>query len=163
MDNKAITDRIAAVLRIGLGWIFFWAFLDKLFGLGYATPAARSWINGGSPTMGFLSGVEGPFAGLFNAMAGNVVVDSLFMIGLLGIGVALLLGIGMHIACFAGATMLVLMWLAVLPLDNNPFLDDHILYAIALILLLHLRAGHTWGLGDWWSQQPMVQRTRWLE
>ena len=24
-------------LRIGVGWIFLWGFLDKLFGLGFAT------------------------------------------------------------------------------------------------------------------------------
>ena len=39
-----------AALRIVLGFTFLWAFVDKLFGLGYATPSERSWINGGSPT-----------------------------------------------------------------------------------------------------------------
>ena len=33
--------RALAVLRIATGFIFLWAFLDKMFGLGYATPAAR--------------------------------------------------------------------------------------------------------------------------
>ena len=27
--------------RIGMGFIFLWAFVDKLFGLGYATPAGK--------------------------------------------------------------------------------------------------------------------------
>jgi len=32
-----------AVLRISLGWVFLWAFLDKLFWLGHETrPAAAS-------------------------------------------------------------------------------------------------------------------------
>ena len=35
-----------------LGFEFLWAFLDKTFGFGYATPAERAWINGGSPTKG---------------------------------------------------------------------------------------------------------------
>ena len=43
-----------AGIRLALGWVFLWAFLDKLFGLGHATPAKRAWINGGSPTKGFL-------------------------------------------------------------------------------------------------------------
>jgi len=31
------------VLRISLGWVFLWAFLDKLFWLGHETrPAAAS-------------------------------------------------------------------------------------------------------------------------
>src|SRR3546814_5818912 len=39
-----------AALRVGVGSVFLWAFLDKLFGLGYSTPSERSWLNGGSPT-----------------------------------------------------------------------------------------------------------------
>ena len=42
------------MFRVLLGFEFLWAFLDKTFGLGYATPSARAWINGGSPTKGFL-------------------------------------------------------------------------------------------------------------
>src|SRR6478672_9186004 len=50
-------------LRLALGIEFLWAFLDKTFGLGYATPTARAWINGGSPTKGFLSHVSsGPLS-----------------------------------------------------------------------------------------------------
>ena len=51
------------------------------------------------------------------------------MLGLLGIGVALILGIGMRVAAVAGALLLVLMWTAVLPPENNPFMDDHLIYA----------------------------------
>lgn len=60
-----------ATARIALGFVFAWAFVDKLFGLGYATPSERAWLNGGSPTTGYLGGVEGTFAGLFNAIAGQ--------------------------------------------------------------------------------------------
>ena len=41
-------------LRIGIGWIFLWGFLDKLFGFGFATARESAWLNGGSPTFGFL-------------------------------------------------------------------------------------------------------------
>ncbi len=54
-----------AVLRLGMGWTFSWAFIDKVFGLGFATKAAGAWLNGGSPTFGFLKfGTKGPFADL---------------------------------------------------------------------------------------------------
>jgi Family of unknown function (DUF6081) len=42
-------------LCIALGWVFPWAFLDKAFGLGFATERADAWINGGSPTFACLN------------------------------------------------------------------------------------------------------------
>ncbi len=109
-SSKAVTTHAFgevtwAVTRLGLGFVFLWAFLDKTFGLGKATPAEKSWLNGGSPTRGFLSSVEGPFAGVFNGLAGNVVADWLFMAGLAGIGIALIAGIGMRIAAVSGVLM----------------------------------------------------------
>src|SRR6266511_711287 len=53
----SITAKFLAVFRVAVGFVFLWAFLDKTFGLGYATPSAKAWINGGSPTKGFLSGL----------------------------------------------------------------------------------------------------------
>ena len=154
--------RALAVLRLMFGFYFLWAFVDKTFGLGFATPAERAWINGGSPTKGFLSGVEGPFAGFFNPIAGNGFIDVLFMLGLLGIGLALILGIGLRIAAVTGTIMYVLMWAAELPMVTNPILDDHLTGAVTLIVLALTAAGTTWGLGKWWARQPFVERNRWL-
>lgn len=39
------TQVVLGVLRITIGFYFLWAFLDKTFGLGFATPAERSWID----------------------------------------------------------------------------------------------------------------------
>ncbi len=73
---------ILSLLRIGLGWIFLWGFIDKLFGLGFATKAEDAWLLGGSPTFGFLNfGTKGPFMELYKSLAGNAVVDWLFMLG----------------------------------------------------------------------------------
>lgn len=155
---------VLAITRIAIAWVFLWAFLDKTFGLGFATESGDAWINGGSPTFGFLNfATEGKafhdfFAGLSGAFS-----DWLFMIGLLGIGLALLLGIGMRIAAVAGSAMLVLMWAAELPLENNPFIDDHIVYALVLIALAIYGAGRTFGLGRAWERLPIVQRYRFLE
>lgn len=154
--------RALAVLRIMFGFYFLWAFLDKTFGLGFATPAERAWISGGNPTKGFLGGVEGPFAGFYNAIAGNTFVNILFMVGLLGIGLALILGIGMRVAAVTGTILYVLMWTAELPMVTNPVLDDHITGAMTLIVLALTAAGTTWGLGTWWASQSFVQANRWL-
>ncbi|MEV0584533.1 hypothetical protein [Nonomuraea sp. NPDC050310] len=141
-------DYVWAVARISLGWVFLWAFLDKTFGWGFATPAAKAWLNGGSPTTGFLKGAgENALGGFFSGLAGQAWVDWLFMAGLLGVGLALVLGIGTRVAAAAGGLMLMLMWAAELPLANNPFMDDHIVYAIVLVGLALANAGDTLGLG----------------
>ncbi|WP_067479040.1 hypothetical protein [Actinomadura hibisca] len=148
-----------AVARIALAWIFLWAFLDKTFGLGHETPAAKAWTDGGSPTMGFLkNSPEGPFAGLYHDLAGQTWADWLFMIGLAGIGAALLLGVAMRAAAVAGGLLLVLMWTAVLPPANNPFLDDHLVYTIVLVGLALVGAGDTLGLGRWWGNTALVRK-----
>ena len=153
-----------AGLRLALGWVFLWAFIDKLFGLGFATPAKNAWIDGGSPTKGFLgNAVSGPFEGFYHSFAGAAWADWLFMIGLAAIGAALILGIGMRVAAAAGGLLLVLMWTAVLPPENNPFMDDHLIYAGVLVLLALTAAGNTLGFGASWSKLPIVQRLPWLK
>lgn len=151
-------DAVIALIRVSLGWVFLWAFLDKLFGLGHETPSDRAWINGGSPTEGFLANAPaGPFKGVFNDLAGAAWADWLFMIGLAAIGTALVLGIGMRIAAGAGVLLLVLMWAAVLPPENNPFMDDHLIYALVLVLLAAVNAGRAFGLGRAWERTALVR------
>ena len=160
--------RALAALRIAFGFTFLWAFLDKTFALGFQTGYDQAgnldrfgdaaWINGGSPTEGFLAfGADGPFKGFYNSIAGAAWADWLFMIGLLGIGVTLTLGIGMRIATAAGALLYVLMWSVVLPPENNPLVDTHILGALSMVVLGLTHAGNTWGLGQIWSSTPLVK------
>lgn len=148
-----------ALTRLSLGWVFLWGFLDKTFGLGVDTARAESWINGGSPTAGFLTfGTSGPLAGVYQRMAGAAWADWLYMLALLGLAVALILGIGMRIAAVAGATLLALIWTAQLWPERNPFIDRHVVYALVLAGLALVKAGDTWGLGGWWSSQRLVRR-----
>lgn len=148
-----------AILRLGYGLTFLWAFFDKLFGWGYATKSADAWINGGSPTYGFLAfGAQGPFKDVYTSIAGAAWADVLFMVGLLGIGLALTAGVGMRVAGATGAILYVLMWTVSLPPENNPVLDDHLLGAMALVVLALSLAGDTAGLGRWWARTPLVRR-----
>src|SRR5688572_24881689 len=148
-------------LRLALGWTFLWAFLDKLFGLGFATEKDGAWINGGSPTEGFLAfAAKGPFKGVYNDMAGAAWADWLFMIGLAGIGIALVLGVFINLAAASGALLLVLMWTAVILPENNPFMDDHLIYAGVLGLLALLHAGRYLGFGAMWERLPLVERNK---
>lgn len=166
------TKAVLALLRVALGFTFLWAFLDKTFGLGYSTPSAKSWINGGSPTKGFLSSVAvGPFESFFHSIAGTWWANWLFMLGLLGIGVALILGVVMKISAWCATIMMAFMWAAEWPLakftsageaagSTNPITDYHVIYALAALALAFIGAGAYYGLGNWWSK--VVGERTWL-
>lgn len=148
-----------ALTRIALGLIFLWAFLDKLLGLGFATKPENAWLAGGSPTTGFLAkGVHGPLAGFYNALSGVGIVDWLFMLGLLGLGIALIFGIAIRFAGYAGIVLMLLMWSALLPPSNHPFIDDHIIYALVLYTFIHFRAGDVWGCGKEWRNSSFAKK-----
>ncbi len=122
--------------RLSLGFVFLWAFLDKTFGFGFATQPESSWISGGSPTYGFLSNaVQGPFADFFQGLAGLPWVDWLFMIGLLGVGITFIVNRYLRFGALVGALMLVLMYLALLWPENNPLVDDHLVYAFMMLYI----------------------------
>lgn len=162
-DTNRMTWTWLSAARLALSVVFLWAFFDKLFGLGVSTPAERAWLSGGSPTTGFLSGVDGPFATFFNGLAGNALADWLFMLGLLGIGTALLFGVAMRLAAWCGALLMLLMWAASLPLENNPLIDDHIVYALVLLTLGATAAQQRWTLSAWWQKQKFVKKNSWLQ
>lgn len=155
---------VLAVTRLSLGFVFLWAFLDKTFGLGRATPSDGAWVDGGSPTEGFLANAAtGPFTDFYHGIAGDAWADWLFMLGLGAIGVALTLGVAMRIAAAAGSLLLVMMWSVVLPPENNPFLDDRLVYALVLVALALTSAGRTLGFGRVWERIPLVSRFGFLK
>lgn len=133
----------------------------------------QAWTQGGSPTKGFLSGVAaGPLQGPFNAIAGNTLIDWLFMLALLGIGTALILGVALRVAAACGTVLLLMMWFATWPPaaiaagepthSTNPVVDDHVISALALIVIGAYAAHSAGYLGRWWSDQPAVHRAKWL-
>jgi thiosulfate dehydrogenase [quinone] large subunit len=152
--------RFLGVMRYIIGFTFFWPFLDKLFGLGYATPSARAWINGGTPAQGFMKGVgkgDNPFGDFFANITGPW-ADWLFMLGLFGIGLAMILGAGVKLAAWAGALLMLFMYLALLPWYSaepatNPVFDSHWIEGLVLIVVAATYSGDKWGLGKWWGNK----------
>ena len=160
-------------LRLAMGWVFLWAFLDKLLALGFATGrdpetgvvdrfGPSAWIDGGSPTEGFLKfglHTSGPLEDFYSGLAGDAWVDWAYMISMAGIGLLLILGIGTRLAAIAGAVWMVLFYsaAAIWP-ENNPFLDDHIVYAVVLAGIAWVGAGRYIGLGRWWEDTSVVRR-----
>jgi thiosulfate dehydrogenase [quinone] large subunit len=171
-ETAIVTTPIArhtlALLRIATGFIFLWAFLDKTFGLGYSTLPANAWIRGGMPSQGFLKSpaVVGPFKPFFAAIA-SPATDILFMAGMLAIGVAVILGIGLRVSAIAGSVILLFMYLAEWSFgpnasSTNPVVDYHVIFALALIVVAAVSAGDTWGFGRPWKRLDLVQDHRWL-
>lgn len=178
--GKPKASWLIGLLRIGYGFTWLWAFFDKLFGLGFSTCASTTeagdkvvtvmcdaaFINGGSPTYGILNFATANSATgeLFTWMAPSAPdaqnwVDWLFMIGVLLIGLPFLLGIGVRLSGAGGVIMYLFMYLAIAVLPaNNPVLDDHILGAMTMALLIFLNAGVYLGLGNWWQSQEIVKK-----
>ncbi|WP_327287497.1 hypothetical protein [Streptomyces sp. NBC_01198] len=172
--GSVLAARSLATVRVATGFIFLWAFLDKAFGWHYATGSGKGWIDGGSPTKGFLSGVSaGPLQSFFHHIAGQGWTDWLFMLALLGIGVALMSGVALRLTAVAGTALMGMMWAAEWPpaqhltggapsMSSNPIVDYHVIYALAMILFALTAAGTTWGLGRVWARLPVVRERQWL-
>ncbi len=147
------------ILRLSMGLIFLWAFFDKLLGLGFNTTPDKSWLVGSSPTAGFLEfGVHGPFADFYHGLAGSALVDWLFMLGLLFIGITLTLGIAVRLGSLAGALMMLLMYSALVPPEHHPFIDEHFIYFFVMLLLMFSESGKYFGLSNHWSRTSLVQK-----
>lgn len=127
---------VYTVLRYVMSFIFLWAFFDKIFGLGFATTSDKAWVYGTSPTSSFLSfATKGPFVKVFHSLAGLAIVDWMFMLGLLFVGLTLALNKYVKWGCLAGGLMMFFMYLALMLPANNPIIDEHIVYILVLALL----------------------------
>ncbi len=82
----------------------------------------------------------------------------LFMGGMAGLGIALTLGIGLRLAAIGGTVLMASMWMSMLPLKDNPIVDVHVFYMVAMIALAITSAGDRWGLGRWWKDLGLVRR-----
>jgi len=172
------------LLRLSIGFVFLWAFLDKCFGLGYATPSDKKWMFGtgtGNPTAGYLKfGVnpKGPFASFFHSLGDTALkggptswINWLFMLGLLGIGLGLMLGIFARITAVCGVIMLAMMYVASAPWaqyqdasganqSQNPIVDEHLVYMFAILAMVYVGAQCALGLGKWWSSLGFVGKVK---
>jgi len=127
MQSKGLKTALA-IMRFMLALDFLWAFFDKLIGLGFSTKAGSGWVSGGSPTLGYLTkGSIGPFAPMYQKIGGSGIIDWLFMLALLFIGLSLLFGVGMKIGTISGCVLMILMWSSSLPKPTSFFQSSDIL------------------------------------
>lgn len=176
---------VFGVLRLFMGWTFLWAFIDKLWAFGYATgrledgtvDKTAAWIDGASPTAGVFAYAlnAGPFTSFYEGI-GNVQmtaqgptadpavwVDWTYMLAMLLIGLGLITGVMTRLAAVGGIVWMAIFYtvVAIWP-EHNPFLDDHIIYAVVLVGLILANAGRYLGLGKVWQEVAFVKDRRWL-
>jgi thiosulfate dehydrogenase [quinone] large subunit len=172
--------RMAALLRIGLGLMYLWAFISQGFGVGYtnvketqqspppdaAAPApvsygwnfsydsSQGWISSGfehSPSEAYLTkNAHGPVGTLLKDLPTGL-TDFGWMFALGGLGIALTFGICARIAGWGGFLLNTIIWLSTFPPATNPVIDgEHMAFAFSILLLMFLQASNYWGVGRWW-------------
>lgn len=161
-DKKGIL--FLGIARIMLGFMFLWAFFDKLLGLGMPSTYDAGIVHGGSPTEYYLTYlVDGPFAAMWNALAGNALIDFMLMFGLLAVGATMILGIASKLSTIGFVIMCILMYTLNMPPSDNPLVDYHILYAVVGLVIYYLDGYCSLGLESKWKEKKLVKTIPLLE
>ncbi len=139
------------LLRVSMGWFFFYAGITKV-------------INPQWSAVGYLTSAKS-FSGFFGALASPGVLPLVNFVnewGLTLLGISLILGIGVRLSSILGAALMLLYYFPILdfpyPNPHSFLIDEHIIYAAALLFLGALRAGRTWGLENWCSNLPICSK-----
>jgi thiosulfate dehydrogenase [quinone] large subunit len=154
-------ELILAIGRIMLGLMLIWSFLDKMFGLGRATPSGQGWLAGYSPSE-YLTYFDGPFAEAIIPYCGTA-LDILLMAGLVLIGAALILGIGKKIGTVAAVAFYGIMYFVAFPPTDNLILDHRLIF---IVLVLAIYFGNGWNqlsLSERWKETILVKKYPLLE
>lgn len=137
INDGAIVALLA--LRLSLGWIFFYSGITKILDTDWTAA-------------GYLVGAK-TFPALFQwfALPQNIGwVNFVNEWGLTIIGLALILGLFVRYAAFAGVVLMALYYLPILafpyPNAHSFVVDEHIIYALALFFLAFVEAGKVYGL-----------------
>lgn len=132
MKNKS--SLATFLLRLALGWVFFYAGWEKLT------------MQGGFSAKGFLFNLHGIFSAFYLPLAGNHIIDLLVVWGEILIGICLISGLLVRFASFWGIVMMLLFYFAQYPPKNAFLVDNHIIYVLVLVYFMASNAGCFWGM-----------------
>lgn len=142
-------------LRVATGWMMFYAGITKLMNPAWSAE-------------GYLRGAK-TFPGLFAWFASPgvlPVVNFLNEWGLTLLGVSLILGFGVRLSSILGSVLMLLYYFPILdgwyPNAHSFIVDEHLIYAAALLVLAAVRAGRVWGVDGWGAVSPWGARFPWL-
>lgn len=130
------------LLRITLGWMFFYAGITKVLD---PTWSAAGYLKGAKTFPLFYNWLLQP-----NILP---VINFINEWGLVLLGVSLIIGLGIRLSSILGSVLMILYYLPLLqfpyPNAHSFFVDEHIIYIAALLVLASIKAGQVWGLGAW--------------
>ncbi len=139
------------LLRIALGWVFFYAGITKLMN--------PSWS-----AEGYLKGAKtfGDFYAWLLQPQTLPIINFVNEWGLTLLGVSLIFGVFVRLSSVFGAILMLLYYFPVLTfpyIKTTAFLvDEHIIYALVLLFFASIRAGRVWGLERWCTSLPICSR-----
>lgn len=145
-----------AVLRIGVGIIFLWAGLEKVFAPEpWSAAGFLQFATGGSLGWPFVSGeiAEGtifnPTHGIWTGLATNegamAIINFLVPYGQVAIGVGLILGVLTRFSAAMGTLMMLFFFLAAWDFEFG-IVNQHLTYALVTAFLGFIGAGNYLGL-----------------
>jgi thiosulfate dehydrogenase [quinone] large subunit len=131
------------LLRIAMGWMFLYAGITKVLD---STWSAEGYIKGSKVLPQFYNYLLQP--GILPK------INLLNEWGLVLLGVSLILGVFVWISAPLGAFLMLLYYLPLLsgswvhPNEHSYIVDEHVVYILALLVLMATNAGKAWGLGN---------------
>lgn len=138
------------LLRLATGWLMFYAGVTKLLNPAWS---AAGYLQNAKTFTGFYQWLTQP-----NILP---IINFVNEWGLTLLGVSLILGVFVRLSSTLGAVLMVLYYFPVLefPRVAHGFLvDEHIIYALVLLVLAALRAGRVYGLENWCAKLPICSK-----
>lgn len=140
--------------------------LRVIMGLRLVFPGWMMIQMGPYSSKGYLEHTEGPFAGFFRKLAQYKIIDYLNKWGLFLTGLALVFGIFVRLASYAGILLMIFYWLTKFP-HKEGVIDERVISIAVFFLLIILNAGIFLGFDYLILQVPAVltyyQTHAWLE
>lgn len=142
---------LLTLLRVSMGWLMFYAGITKV-------------LNPEWSAAGYLNSAK-TFAGIYQWFARPEVLPTINFLnewGLTLLGAALILGVAVRLASVPGALLMVLYYFPVLQFPiagaHSYVVDEHVVYALVLLLLGAMSAGRVWGLDDLLSKKLSMEK-----
>ena len=139
------------LLRISMGWMFFYSGITKVMNPDWT---AAGYLNAAKTFTGFYGWLASP--GIMP------IINFVNEWGQLLLGISLILGIGVRLSSVLGAILMAFYYFPILdfpyPNTHSFIVDEHVIYAFALLTLAALKVGRIWGLENWCSNLPICSK-----